>query len=663
MSERYKKLYSIEKDQFCPGSPLIICAGALLLDNYSRKLLVQLKFKNIDDRVISSVKINITMLDSAGRALGEAAEYQYLDLHVRRDEEFGQKTAFVLQSSNVRSYSVAVSEILFEDSTQWIWDNSPWFPLEPVPSLAEALGDEELAAQYRIRYGLDCEFEPQEQQGLWFCTCGGVNHIEERSCHSCHRVFSALKDVNLSSLRSECEDRLKAEDEQQLEEVECTKEKRKNRRSLCLALIPLIIILAFVAAFVPGEVKKARAYQHAESLLSSGRYDEAAIAFEALGNYRNSAVQIDKNIPYEIALNVMACAEKGSAEGLKLIDVSPSSLKEDDNISLILYQAAAERFAALGAYRDSVQNQQLCLDAINNIHNADLQGEYDKAAELLKQNSYLEARDAFKALGDFSDSGEMVKEAVYQKALALYAFMEDHDIKSVYAKISTDTQTATQFSLSKDAALDRAEGFVTELKDACGHDKADISLDDEMPQDFLPYEEAVIKLFASLGDYKDSADYIPKIKDLCDYTKGFFTLVNGGDVKGAYDWLIAYEDQFENRERWLELLELYMPFCDTWSFSTGDTSLIPTAAGKTQPCKSITSSVVVGLDTVTLRIHVTGDEEYDYQFIAEAGKTTFNNSDSQPYTYLAAISVLNRLAFMKYNSGTMISSSDYSRVG
>ncbi len=663
MSERYKKLYNIPKNQFCTGSPIIICAGALLLDNYSRKLLVQLKFKNIDERIISSVKISVTALDSAGRELGQAVEYQYLDLHISRDEEFGQKTAFVLQFSNVRSYSVAVTEILFEDCSQWAWDGSPWCPLAPAVSLKEALEDEELASQYRIRYGLDCEYEPQEQQGLWFCTCGGINHTEEKSCHSCHRVYAALKDVNLSSLRCECEDRLKVEGEQQQEEVESTKQKRKNRRSLCLALVPLLIILGFVIAFVPGEVKKARAYQRADQLLSVGEYDAAAIAFEALGNYRDSADQKEKNIPYEIALDIMDYAEKGSPKGLALIDVNPSSLKKDDNLSLILYQAAAERFASLGGYRDSVQNQQLCLDAINNIHNADLQEEYDKAAALLAERKFLEARDAFKALGSFSDSQEMAKEAIYRKALSLYNFMEENDIRSVYASISTDTQSPSCFSLSRDAALDRDEGFISLLKEACGQDKSDIALDDEVPEGFVPFQEALIGLFESLGDYKDSSAYIPKITDLCDYTKGFYTLVNGGDVKGAYDWLIAYEDEFENRDRWLELLELYMPFCDSWSFATGDTSLIPAAAGKSQPCKALTSSVVVGLDTVTLRIHITGDEEYDYQFTAEAGNTTFNNSDSQPYTYLAAISVLNRLAFMKYDSGAMISSSDYSRAG
>ena len=664
MSERYKKLFTLEKDQFCVGSPIIIRAGALLMDNFSKKLLAQLKFKNIDNRTVSSVKVSITMLDSAGRVFGDAVEYQYLDLHVGRDEEFGQKTAFVLQSSNARSYSVAVTEILFEDSTQWIWDKSPWQSLSPMLSLKDALGDEELAAQYRIRYGLDCEFEPHEQQGLWYCTCGAINHIEERSCHSCHRVYSALKDVNVSSLRCECSDRLKLEDEQQQEEVECTKEKRKKRRSVYLALIPMVIIFAIVIAFVPGEVKKARAYQSAESLLSAGKYEEAVSAFEALGSYRDSVTQVKKNIPYEITLNIMHCAETGDPDGLKLIDVSPSSLNEDDNISLILYQAAAERFASFGDYRESVQNQELCLSAIDDIHTAELQDEYDKAAVLLEERNYLAARDAFQLLGDFSDSQQMVSEAIYQKALSLYAFIENHDIRSVYAKISTDTEVPTQFSLSKDAALERAEGFVTELKDTCGKDKVDISLDDEVPEGFLPYQEAVINLFTSLGDYKDSADYIPKIKDLCDYTKGFFTLVNYGDVQGAYDWLNAYEDEFENRERWIELLELYMPFCDSWSFATGDTTLIPTAAGMTQSCKEFTSSVVVGLDTVTLRIHVTGDEEYTYEFITEAGETTFRNSNNPPYTYLAAISVLKRLAFMKYDdSGTMISSSDYSRAG
>lgn len=664
MSERYTKLFSLEKDLFCPGSPLIISAGALLMDNYSKNLLAQLKFKSIEDKVISSVKISISMLDSAGRELGAPAEYQYLDLNIGRDGEFGQKHAFVLQSPNVRSYKVAVTEILYDDYSHWVWDGSPWQPLNPIEKLTDALGDEELASQYRIRYGLDCEFEPQEQQGLWFCTCGAVNHVDERSCHSCHRVYSALRDVNVDSLSRECAERLKYEDEQHKEKEEVTIEKRKNRRSNYLVLVPIIIILALVIAFVPREVKKARAYSSAETLLKEGRYDEAESAFEALGNYRNSASEAKKSIPYEKAVDIMEYAEKGDSAGLKIIGVSLSSLTEEDNISLILYEAAAERFASMGDYKDSVKNAELCNAAIDSINTAKLQSIYDENAELLNQQHYLAARDGFAALGDFSDSAAMVNEAVYQKAVALYNFMEKHDIRGVSAKLSTDTETPSKFSLSKDDALRRPDGFVTDLKTACGHDKADISLDETTPDEFLPYQDALTALFKSLGDYKDSAEYISKIADLCDYTKDFFILVNDGNVQGAYDWLNAYEDEFENRERWLELLQLYMPFCDTWEFSTGDPTLVYTAASATKEVKFFTSSVVVGLDTVTLRLHIAEEEEYDIEFTAPAGEVGFSKSDNPPYTYYAAISVLKRLALMKYDSsGAMISSCDFSRAG
>ena len=46
MKDRYSKLFSLTKDLYTEGSPIIISAGSLLKDNDTDRVLAQLKFTN-----------------------------------------------------------------------------------------------------------------------------------------------------------------------------------------------------------------------------------------------------------------------------------------------------------------------------------------------------------------------------------------------------------------------------------------------------------------------------------------------------------------------------------------------------------------------------------------------------------------------------------------
>lgn len=96
MEKRYTRLYSINGPLYSNGSPVLISAGALLNDHVTGKVLSQLKFRNISLKKIKALKIEVTPKDTVGRNLGDSVVYQYLDLHIKRDEEFGQKEAIYL---------------------------------------------------------------------------------------------------------------------------------------------------------------------------------------------------------------------------------------------------------------------------------------------------------------------------------------------------------------------------------------------------------------------------------------------------------------------------------------------------------------------------------------------------------------------------------------
>ena len=113
MSERYTRLLSLPTNIGQDGCPVLISAGALLKDNNTGKLLVQLKLRNISKHVIKSVKIKVNAYDTAGMSLKGVEALSYLDLTVARDGEFGSKTPVILPDKTTRSVSVEILSVVY----------------------------------------------------------------------------------------------------------------------------------------------------------------------------------------------------------------------------------------------------------------------------------------------------------------------------------------------------------------------------------------------------------------------------------------------------------------------------------------------------------------------------------------------------------------------
>lgn len=660
MAERFKRLFSTEKNLYTAGAPLIISAGALLQDSYGGSLLAQMKYKSISLKTISAVTVAVTMLDAAGKSLGEAVKYKYQNLNVTRDGEFGRSTAVVLPNPAARAFSVEVLEVAFDDESVWSCGGA-WEPIKDLKTLEEDYGDAELANQYRVRYGSDCKYAPLNIGELWFCNCGGVNHSNEAKCHLCRRSLKAQQTINLASLRTECAERVKLEQEQaELEAVEA-KKKKKKRIITSAFLLPIIALIIAAALTVPKALELNRSYQSAVALLDAHKFDRAKEAFLALGSYRDSAQQAEKNVPYMQAVYIMDSAAAEEISALSVAGISRSAAEETP-VLLLLYNAAIERFAALDGYKDSADRIEQCKTAVDAYILAQSQELYDNAAALLESRSYLRARDAFHTLDGFGDSAEMEKEAIYRKAVALYGFVEKYDIRGISAVISTDAEVPSVFYISKNAALKLGTDVVSNLSSACGEDAADVRLDDAPGANARPLSEALTGLFATLGEYRDAADYEGKIAYAVDYTREFFELCRSGRLYAAYDWLAAYEEEFPNREHWVSLLDRYKPFCESWVLDSGDSTLLPMTVGKTEPCRSFDTCVILDGDNVTLRFTGTGTEAFTLDMPLGGEPTSFIYTD-ETYTYYAAISVVDHLAYLKYSSsGEVKSSCEYQRM-
>lgn len=221
MNQRFTKLFSLPERLYSEGSPVIISAGALLQDNVSGKILVQLKFRKIGNVYLRSIKVEIIASDTAGRALGEPVIFPYLDLQ-NTDVEFGSKVPVYLLDNTARFFRARVIEAVFDDGTVWEDIGGTW---ESLPVQAELNMETELLKQYKLEYGQQCRFNVTKVKDLWYCTCGNLN--KRNSC-PCGLTLRALENVNIAELTAHMNSRLEEEKRIKLEN-DAKANKRKNK--------------------------------------------------------------------------------------------------------------------------------------------------------------------------------------------------------------------------------------------------------------------------------------------------------------------------------------------------------------------------------------------------------------------------------------------------
>ncbi len=654
MEERYSRLYSQGGMLYDESSPIVISAGTLLSDALTRKVLVQLKFKNISEKEVSSLTACILPLNAEGEEKYNAVEYKYTSLNAHRDDSFGSNTAVVMPDTAVRSYKVRISLVCFADGSRWEGREEYFSPLPAPKRLEAALDDEELSRQFRISYGKDCNYMSSEARDLWFCTCGAINHADEPKCHRCRRVHSALKNINLASLRFETSKRITSEKKQEEEESIENSERRGKLIKLLTVLVPAVLIIAVLLATLPGYFIRKNNYAKAVSLLEAGEYDYAQQAFEELGDYEDSRLLAEKEIPYRRAVYIMSCAEKGDTDALVMLGMKRSELGEEETVSTALYRRAAEMFAALGDYKDSAAQSAAAEKAVSDYYESLLSDSYDLAAALLNEKKFCQARDAFAALGDYKDSQSMVTECIYRKAEMLFGLTEKYSMEGITCSLSTVTGEKSVFYIPQEIYIRLGSGISTDIREICANDGVEINYESSPSEGFLPFCDALSSLYASLGDYKDSAGQLGSATEAGDYTKPFYAFIEEGKLAEALTWLNEFSGEFAERDRWVNFISIYLPFCGTWRFDSGDPTLVPRTLGVNAPCSSIATAVFLSENGgAVLRIYIEGNTDYPIELqpgITKDGTVSFSYSPDGITTFYLVINNAGKISYSQHNS-------------
>ena len=305
MADRYTRVHTFPNNMYCTGAPVIISAGALLKDNQTGKILVQLKIKNIVSKKIKALKLEVKSFDTIGNELAGDTYFEYLDLSVNRDEEFGQKTLILLPNASTRSASVNIIEVDFSDNSAWRTKDGKYESIHAQQSLAGKLGDKELVRQYKMHLGTSAQFYPFDYKDLWFCTCGSVNNLAESECHRCSLSYAKQKQIKIEELKKEMNERLaKAAEAAALRAAENEAQERKIKKFVLWAcgILAVIIMINLILSKI---VIPASKYNKAASLANSGAYEEAIEIYEELGKYKDCQDRIPKTI-FDSAMSQIA---------------------------------------------------------------------------------------------------------------------------------------------------------------------------------------------------------------------------------------------------------------------------------------------------------------------------------------------------------------------
>ena len=365
MSERYSNVFTLPQNLYAVGSPVVIAAGTLLKDNQTGRIVAQLKFRSSSNKPIKALKIRLDLYDTAGSPIAESVVFDYLDLSVSRDAEFGQKTPVPVPDNKARSYKASITEVVFADKTIWTSTGEVWEPLSnpaPLP-----IRDHELLKQYQLRFGSNSIYTPKEEKDLWHCTCGATNHTGE-SCHVCGHSLFELQAVDMAELEAEKVARLAKEAKEEAEaKAAADVQKRKNQKTAKIVVAAVCAIVAVVVLMVTvviptmeanAEQNRLKAeYSEAVALMEAGEYESAIAAFESLGNYEDSAERI-----YECNTAI-----KDAVNGPLYADAE--SLLANGEIA-----KAAIAFGKLGDYKDSHDRSMELWRQVKNLHTISVGG-------------------------------------------------------------------------------------------------------------------------------------------------------------------------------------------------------------------------------------------------------------------------------------------------
>lgn len=495
MADRYNRLFTLPSNLYYEGSPVIISAGALLHDTVTGGVLAQLKFQNISLQTIIALSVVITAYDPAGVQLEEAIEFQYLDLSAKRGDLFGQKVPIRIPNPSARSFSVAVSRVVFDDHSLWECTSKDWSTLPEGVALEEKLhNDAPMIKEFRSVYSEKSVYWPLDYKGLTLCPCGTWNKSGLPSCTNCTGNLTNLPSITEDGLQASIKTK-RIEEARKLFE----KEKKVGRTvKILLVVLSVVFLLTISIGYIFGVLipqKKLDHYNAGVKLMNQGDYSGAIAELEEADGLNDSN---------ELIKNAIQMLSKQEAERL-LQDYYDSGQKKYESGD---YLGAIDDFILAG---ENKRYSEIILDCY-----------YLAAEKALAQNNYVEAADNYLNCIRFRDSAQKA----FDCCVALIENKSYPDADELLIKLRNSLVSSQDVSFRKKVSnysfYTQAQIAIDEGDLAKAHillTKTSHILDSDLLSKKVDYDRGMIEYnngnayaarnyFRSAGDYEDAADWV-----------------------------------------------------------------------------------------------------------------------------------------------------------
>ena len=322
--DRYVSLWKSPLNLYCDNCPVLIAAGALLKDSQTGGILAQLKLKNLTDNAIKAVKVKIISLSVSGEEMPQTQEYQYLDLSVAYNTDFGSKQPIMLPDATARSFAVVCQSVVFTDGTSWQNETeSRCVPANFPYGVRQRIMNEAIFSQF-IRNAEMHEFwqrhtnEPlwQEDKTLQAETSkayiqqnpellqeingrrenikriltaprlAGIDFTEEEKAFIASSGSFREKLAESEKNYQEAQQKKAEEKKQQAEKKR--KKAIKQTKKILSVVLPVAAVVIICAVLVNTVILPHYHYKQAMKLFNNGSYDEAIAAFTEMEGYKDS---------------------------------------------------------------------------------------------------------------------------------------------------------------------------------------------------------------------------------------------------------------------------------------------------------------------------------------------------------------------------------------
>ena len=99
--------------------PVEVSAGVLLREEESKKILAQLKLKNVSTKSIQNVTVSISAHDSQGRSIKNNTIFTYQNISASVNAYFGDRIPIFFDDGNVSFFDVDIISVNYSDGTSW----------------------------------------------------------------------------------------------------------------------------------------------------------------------------------------------------------------------------------------------------------------------------------------------------------------------------------------------------------------------------------------------------------------------------------------------------------------------------------------------------------------------------------------------------------------